>query len=80
MARAREAAGGRSNVIVHDIAAGGKSRTWNHLVHDLLNGSEQAVVFLDGDAEIQSGSIDALVADTTQAVRDAVAVVSAADA
>ncbi|MBU1463539.1 MAG: family 2 glycosyl transferase, partial [Alphaproteobacteria bacterium] len=61
--RAREAAGGRSNVIVHDIAAGGKSRTWNHLVHDLLNGSEQAVVFLDGDAEIQSGSIDALVAD-----------------
>ena len=63
VARAREAAGGRSNVIVHDIAAGGKSRTWNHLVHDLLNGSEQAVVFLDGDAEIQSGSIDALVAD-----------------
>ena len=61
--RAREAAGGRSNVIVHDIAAGGKSRTWNHLIHDLLNGSEQAVVFLDGDAEIQSGSIDALVAD-----------------
>ncbi|WP_145199968.1 glycosyltransferase [Sphingobium sp. B2] len=61
--RAREAAGGRANVIVHDIAAGGKSRTWNHLVHDLLNGSEQAVVFLDGDAEIQSGSIDALVAD-----------------
>ena len=63
VARAREAAGGRSNVIVHDIAAGGKSRTWNHLIHDLLNGSEQAVVFLDGDAEIQSGSIDALVAD-----------------
>ena len=63
LVRAREAAGGRSNVIVHDIAAGGKSRTWNHLVHDLLNGSEQAVVFLDGDAEIQSGSIDALVAD-----------------
>lgn len=62
VARAREAAGGRANVIVHDIAAGGKSRTWNHLVHDLLNGSEQAVVFLDGDAEIQSGSIDALVA------------------
>lgn len=63
LVRAREAAGGRSNVIVHDIAAGGKSRTWNHLVHDLLNGNEQAIVFLDGDAEIQSGSIDALVAD-----------------
>ncbi|MGE4323049.1 MAG: glycosyltransferase [Sphingobium sp.] len=62
-ARARAAAGDRANVVVHDIAAGGKSRTWNHFVHDLLTGHEEVVVFLDGDAEIQSGSIDALVAD-----------------
>lgn len=59
---AKAAAGGRNNVIVHDIAQGGKSRTWNHFVHDLLTGKEAAVVFMDGDAEIAPGSIDALVA------------------
>ncbi|WP_242124560.1 glycosyltransferase [Sphingobium sp. Sx8-8] len=63
VARARAAAGGRANVIVHDIAAGGKSRTWNHFVHDLLPGGEDAVICMDGDAEIVAGSIDALVAD-----------------
>ncbi|ANI76931.1 glycosyltransferase [Sphingobium sp. EP60837] len=60
-ARARNAAGNRANVLVHDIATGGKSRTWNHFVHDLLGGGEDAVIFLDGDAEIAPGSIDALV-------------------
>lgn len=63
VARATAAAGGRANVIVHDIAAGGKSRTWNHFVHDLLVLPVDAVIFLDGDAEIAPGSIDALVAD-----------------
>jgi len=58
--RARDAAGGRANVLVHDIAMGGKSRTWNRFVHDLLNGDEDAAIFLDGDAEIAPGSIDAL--------------------
>lgn len=65
-AHARQAAGGRANVRVHDIATGGKSRTWNHFVHHLLDGSDQAVIFLDGDAEIAPGSIDAL----AQAVED----------
>ncbi|MFZ2997720.1 glycosyltransferase [Sphingobium sp.] len=63
VARAREVAGERANVIVHDIAAGGKSRTWNHMVHTLLTGQESAVVFMDGDAQIVAGSIDALIAD-----------------
>ena len=58
--RARKAADGRANVVVHDIAAGGKSRTWNHFVHDLLKGDEEAVILMDGDAEITEGSIDAL--------------------
>ncbi|MEV4934319.1 glycosyltransferase [Sphingobium sp. LSP13-1-1.1] len=61
--RAREASGGRAHVIVHDLAAGGKARTWNHFVHHLLGGGEDAVVFMDGDAEIEAGSIDALVSD-----------------
>ncbi|ETI63630.1 family 2 glycosyl transferase [Sphingobium sp. C100] len=59
--RARVAAGGRANVIVHDIAQGGKSRTWNHFVHDLLTGEDEVVIFMDGDAEIEPGSLDALV-------------------
>lgn len=63
VARATAAAGGRTNVIVHDIKAGGKSRTWNHMVHNLLTGTEEAVIFMDGDAQIVAGSIDALVAD-----------------
>lgn len=62
-ARARAAAGGNAQVIVHDIAAGGKSRTWNHFVHDLLRGDETHIIFMDGDAQIAPDSIDALVAD-----------------
>lgn len=62
VARARDVGGDRGNVIVHDIKAGGKARTWNHIVHGLLRGDEDAVIFMDGDAEIVAGSIDALVA------------------
>lgn len=65
VARARAAASGRRNVIVHDIKAGGKSRTWNHMVHTLLTGDEEAVIFMDGDAEIAPGSFDALLNDLT---------------
>ena len=60
--RARAVAGGRPHIIVHDIKQGGKSRTWNHLVHHLLTGDEDAVIFMDGDAEITTGSFDALLA------------------
>lgn len=60
--RARLAAGDRSNVIVHDFRQGGKSRTWNRFIHDILIGEEQAVILMDGDAQITPGSIDALVA------------------
>jgi glycosyltransferase involved in cell wall biosynthesis len=67
VSRAQAAAGGRPNVIVHDIAAGGKARTWNHFVHDLLTGEEDTVIFMDGDAEIAPGSFDALVADLAAA-------------
>lgn len=59
-ARARAVAAGRTNVVVHDIAEGGKSRTWNRFIHEWLAGDEHAVVFMDGDAEIARGSIDAL--------------------
>lgn len=61
-ARAKAAAGERPHVVIHDLQPGGKSRTWNHLVHTLLTGQESAVIFLDGDARIAPGSIDALIA------------------
>ena len=60
-ARARDMTAGRANVRVHDIAQGGKSRTWNHLIHNLLDGTDEAIILLDGDAQIAPGSIDALV-------------------
>lgn len=59
--RAHEAAAGRTNVVVHEIAEGGKSRTWNHFIHQCLAGDEDKVIFMDGDAQISAGSIDALV-------------------
>lgn len=59
---AREAAGRRANVIVHDFVEGGKSRTWNRFVHDILSGDEKAVVMMDGDAQIAPGSIGTLTA------------------
>lgn len=63
VAIARTFAQSRPNVVVHDIQAGGKSRTWNHMVHHLLTGDEDAVIFMDGDAIITPGSFDALIAD-----------------
>lgn len=59
--RARQAARGRTNVLVRETAQGGKSRTWNRFVHQELAGDEHAVIFMDGDARIAPGSIDALV-------------------
>ena len=59
-AQAQAAAGGRTNVMVHEFATGGKARTWNRFVHDLLDGHEDAVLCMDGDARIAEGSVDAL--------------------
>lgn len=61
--RARRAAGNRDNVTVHEFAIGGKSRTWNHFVHSILTEGKDAIIFMDGDAELTPGSIDALVSD-----------------
>lgn len=64
-ARARATAAGRTNVIVHELATGGKARTWNRFVHDLLDGDEDAVLCMDGDARIAKGSVDALLSALT---------------
>ena len=51
---------------VHDWQPGGKARTWNRFVHEV--GPERAGcwIFMDGDAEITTGSIDALQAAVAQ--------------
>lgn len=46
---------------VHDLAAPGKARTWNHIVHDLLTDPlPDLIAFMDGDARIAPGSFDAM--------------------
>jgi hypothetical protein len=56
---ARMHGGGR--VTVHDWPEGGKARSWNRFVFDLGLAPARAWVFVDGDAEVLAGSIDALV-------------------
>lgn len=57
---ARDMAGGRPNVTVHDWAEGGKSRSWNRLLFDTLDGFWETHAFVDGDAQVVPGSLDAL--------------------
>lgn len=45
------------NVSVHEFAEGGKSRSWNRFVFDTLPAFHDVHIFVDGDAEVASGSI-----------------------
>lgn len=53
-------------VVVHDWPEGGKARSWNRIVLDAPGLEAEAFVFIDGDAEVLPGSIEALV----RALRD----------
>jgi len=58
---ARAVAARHSSLTVHAFDEGGKARTWNRFVHDLLaDPLPETIVFMDGDAEIAPGSFDAL--------------------
>ena len=57
--QARAAAGGRA--VVHDYAEGGKARSWNRFVFDELGEHAETHIFVDGDAAVAPGSIEALV-------------------
>lgn len=48
------------NVRVHIYKEGGKARSWNRFLFDDLTGFHETHIFVDGDAEITPGSIDAL--------------------
>jgi len=63
----RAVAARHPGLTVHEFAEGGKARTWNRFVHEVLaDPLPEAVIFMDGDARIAPGSFDALV----QALRD----------
>lgn len=59
---ARSVAAGHDGVTVHDWAQGGKSRSWSRFVHEELDELFPVHVFVDGDAEVAPGSIEALAA------------------
>lgn len=49
-----------AGVTVHDYAQGGKSRSWNRFILDGDAPPADCYVFVDGDAEIETGSVHAL--------------------
>ena len=57
--RTARIAAGFDAVRVHDYKEGGKARSWNRFVLDEA-GPADAFIFVDGDAEVVPGSIDAL--------------------
>ena len=57
---AREFAAEFDNIIVHEFAEGGKSRSWNRFMFDTLTEFHVVHIFVDGDAEVAAGSITAL--------------------
>lgn len=66
--RTAEIARGFTGVTVHDYVQSGKSRSWNRFVLDETQVHADVHVFIDGDAEVAAGSVqalvDALAADT----------------
>jgi glycosyltransferase involved in cell wall biosynthesis len=59
---ARAAAARRGDMFVHDFAEGGKARSWNRFLFDELTNFSRVHVFVDGDAEVAPGSVEALAA------------------
>src|SRR5438067_6657911 len=61
-ALARAAAQGRRRWFVHVYPEGGKARSWNRFLFRELAAFSPVHVFVDGDAEVAPGSVEALVA------------------
>lgn len=59
---ARREAERRPNLFVHIYEEGGKARSWNRFLFDTLPAFSPVHVFVDGDAEVVPGSIEALAA------------------
>lgn len=50
------------HVHVHDLPHGGKARAWNHFVDSIFVDTTPACLFVDGDAEIMPGALEAMTA------------------
>jgi glycosyltransferase involved in cell wall biosynthesis len=60
--RTAEIARSVPDVTVHVFEQGGKARSWNRFVFDVLDGFAEEMVFVDGDAIVAPGSLAALTA------------------
>jgi glycosyltransferase involved in cell wall biosynthesis len=49
-----------ANLVIHDWPEGGKARSWNRFIFEVLGDFAPVHVFVDGDAEVLPGSIAAL--------------------
>ncbi len=67
---ARQMTNGVDHFHVHDLPVAGKARTWNYFVDAIFDESADACLFVDGDAEIMPGSLEAMV-DALAAARNA---------
>jgi len=59
---ARAVTQGRPNWFVEEYPQGGKARSWNRFLFDELAAFSPVHVFVDGDAEVAPGSVEALAA------------------
>lgn len=59
--RTADIARGFAGAQVHDWPEGGKARSWNRIVLDTPGVEGDAFVFVDGDAEVLPGSLEALI-------------------
>lgn len=57
---ARAAADGRPGWFVHDYPQAGKARSWNRFLFEELPAFSPVHLFVDGDAEVAPGSVEAL--------------------
>ncbi len=51
---------GRGNTHVIEVQEPGKSRNWNHFVHTIAPDDADAYFFVDGDAQLLPGSLEAM--------------------
>lgn len=59
--RTAEIASSFTGATVHDWEQGGKARSWNRIMFDTPGVKGDAFIFVDGDAEVLPGSIEALI-------------------
>lgn len=62
---ARQVTTGNAHFHVHDLPFGGKARTWNHFVDVLFDDAAPACFFVDGDAEVMPGALEAMLVTLT---------------